>query len=86
MTGKTDADIEKEFAGLGYGAFKEAVGQSVVDVFGPAAFCMQLILSPAPGLSVGYAIYDAEVIGDNKLKILYEDNAGEVKTIYYDLL
>ncbi len=35
MTGKTDAEIEKEFDGRGYGDFKEAVGQSVVDTFTP---------------------------------------------------
>ncbi len=34
-TGKKPADIEKEFAGLGYGAFKEAVGESVVAVLLP---------------------------------------------------
>jgi tryptophanyl-tRNA synthetase len=31
MTGKTDAEIEHEFDGRGYGDFKQAVGQSVVD-------------------------------------------------------
>lgn len=35
MTGKTDGAIEKEFEGLGYGQFKEAVAQSVIDVFSP---------------------------------------------------
>lgn len=35
MTGKTDAEIEKEFEGKGYGDFKAAVGQSVIDVFEP---------------------------------------------------
>ncbi|MDL2293880.1 tryptophan--tRNA ligase [Ruminococcaceae bacterium OttesenSCG-928-D13] len=35
MTGKDDAAIEAEFAGRGYGDFKEAVGQSVIDVFTP---------------------------------------------------
>lgn len=34
-TGKETADCEKEFAGLGYGSFKEAVGQAVVDVLKP---------------------------------------------------
>jgi tryptophanyl-tRNA synthetase len=35
ITAKNDAAIEKEFAGRGYGDFKEAVGQSVADVFAP---------------------------------------------------
>lgn len=35
MTGKSDADIEAEFDGRGYGDFKEAVGQSVIDTFEP---------------------------------------------------
>lgn len=35
MTGKTVEDIEKEFAGRGYGDFKLAVGESVADVLKP---------------------------------------------------
>ncbi len=35
MTGKDDDTIEKEFAGGGYGDFKLAVAQSVIDVFTP---------------------------------------------------
>ena len=35
MTGKKDPEIEKEFDGLGYGDFKEAVATSVIDVFSP---------------------------------------------------
>ncbi|MDL2324480.1 tryptophan--tRNA ligase [Ruminococcaceae bacterium OttesenSCG-928-A16] len=35
MTGKTDAEIEAEFEGKGYGDFKLAVAQSVIDVFAP---------------------------------------------------
>ena len=34
-TGKTPADVEKEFDGKGYGDFKMAVGESVVDVLKP---------------------------------------------------
>jgi len=34
-TGKTAAETEKEFAGKGYGEFKMAVGESVVDVLKP---------------------------------------------------
>ena len=34
-TGKTYAEIEKEFEGKGYGDFKAAVGESVVDVLKP---------------------------------------------------
>lgn len=35
MTGKSIADIEKEFEGRGYGDFKLAVGESVVDILKP---------------------------------------------------
>ena len=34
-TGKSNEEIEKEFAGRGYGEFKLAVGESVVDVLRP---------------------------------------------------
>ena len=35
FTGKTDAEIEKEFEGLGYGHFKMAVGETVADALAP---------------------------------------------------
>lgn len=35
MTGKKDAEIEKEFEGKGYGDFKATVAESVIDVFVP---------------------------------------------------
>jgi len=35
FTGKTDAEIEKEFEGLGYGHFKLAVGETVADALAP---------------------------------------------------
>ena len=35
LTGKTFADIEKEFDGQGYGVFKEAVAGSVIDALSP---------------------------------------------------
>ncbi len=35
MSGKSDAEIEREFEGKGYGDFKQAVGQSVVETFEP---------------------------------------------------
>ena len=34
-TGKTPAETEKEFEGMGYGTFKEAVGEAVVGVLSP---------------------------------------------------
>jgi tryptophanyl-tRNA synthetase len=34
-TGKSFAEIEREFDGLGYGAFKPAVGEAVVELFRP---------------------------------------------------
>jgi len=35
VTGKTYAEIEREFDGLGYGAFKPAVGEAVADYLRP---------------------------------------------------
>lgn len=35
MTGKTDEEIEREFEGQGYGTFKQAVAQSVVEGIAP---------------------------------------------------
>ncbi|MBU3806371.1 MAG: tryptophan--tRNA ligase [Candidatus Fournierella pullistercoris] len=35
LTGKDFASIEAEFQGQGYGVFKEAVAQSIIDVFSP---------------------------------------------------
>lgn len=35
ITGKTVAQVEAEFAGLGYGAFKSAVGETVADHLAP---------------------------------------------------
>jgi tryptophanyl-tRNA synthetase len=35
LTGKTFEEIEKEFAGQGYGVFKPAVGEAVVDALAP---------------------------------------------------
>ena len=35
VTGKTYEEIEREFAGMGYGAFKPAVGEAVIDMLRP---------------------------------------------------
>ena len=35
FTGKTDAEIESEFAGRGYGDFKQAVGEACADALAP---------------------------------------------------
>ena len=35
VTGKTYDEIEREFAGMGYGAFKPAVGDAVIDMLRP---------------------------------------------------
>ena len=35
MTGKSYEEIEKEFDGAGYGVFKPAVGEAVVDLLRP---------------------------------------------------
>lgn len=45
MTGKNDAEIEKEFDGKGYGDFKLAVAQSVIDTFAPLQQEYNLILA-----------------------------------------
>lgn len=45
MTGKSFDEIEKEFEGKGYGAFKEAVAQSVIDTLSPLQSEYQRILA-----------------------------------------
>ena len=35
ITGKSYAEIEKEFEGMGYGVFKPAVGDAVVELLNP---------------------------------------------------
>lgn len=50
MTGKKDADIEKEFEGRGYGDFKDAVAESVVDTFAPIQAEYARILADKAGL------------------------------------
>lgn len=50
MTGKADADIEREFAGRGYGDFKDAVAESVVGVFSPIQDEYNRILADKAGL------------------------------------
>ncbi len=53
LTGKTDDEIERAFAGLGYGAFKEAVGQSVIDAFAPIdAECSRYLADKAELLRI----------------------------------
>lgn len=45
FTGKTDAEIEREFDGLGYGAFKMAVGEAVADGLAPIQAQFQKLMS-----------------------------------------
>lgn len=50
MTGKSDEEIEREFSGKGYGDFKMATGQSVIDVFTPIQDEYRRILGDMPTL------------------------------------
>ena len=45
VTGKSFEDIEREFAGQGYGAFKPAVGEAVVETLRPIREETELLLS-----------------------------------------
>jgi tryptophanyl-tRNA synthetase len=50
VTGKTMPDIETEFKGLGYGAFKEAVGEAVVNVMRPIQERHKSLMGDVPSL------------------------------------
>ncbi len=50
MTGKTDAEIEAEFAGKGYGDFKTAVGESIVEAMRPIRAEYERYLADKAGL------------------------------------
>jgi len=50
FTGKTDEEIEKEFAGLGYGDFKEAVGIACADGLAPLQARFKELMADKPYL------------------------------------
>ena len=50
FTGKTDAEIEKEFEGLGYGHFKIAVGEVVADALSPVRERFDALMADKPYL------------------------------------
>ena len=50
MTGKADAEIEAEFDGKGYGDFKAAVGESIVEVMRPIRAEYERYLADKAGL------------------------------------
>lgn len=54
VTGKTIADIEKEFEGKGYGDFKMAVGESVADALAPVKTAYDEIIKDKKSLEVLY--------------------------------
>ncbi len=54
VTGKTAAEIEKEFEGKGYGDFKMAVGESVADALAPIKSSYDEIIKDKKALEVLY--------------------------------
>ena len=54
VTGKSVADIEKEFEGKGYGDFKLAVGESVADELAPIKSAYEEIIGDKKALEVLY--------------------------------
>ena len=54
VTGKTVAEIEKEFEGRGYGDFKMAVGESVADALAPIKASYDEIIKDKKALEVLY--------------------------------
>ena len=63
FTGKSFEEIEKEFAGLGYGALKEAVGTAVVDTLTPFQDRYNRIMADKP--------YIEKVLKDGAEKSIY---------------
>ena len=54
ITGKTVADVEKEFEGKGYGDFKLAVGETVADALAPVKSAYDEIIKDKKALDVLY--------------------------------
>ncbi len=54
VTGKSVAEIEKEFEGKGYGEFKMAVGESVADTLAPIKTAYDKIIKDKKALEVLY--------------------------------
>lgn len=73
VTGKSFTDIEREFDGKGYGAFKTAVGESVADVLSPVQQEYERILAEPQELQ---AILDD---GKEKAAVVAKAKLAEVK-------
>ncbi len=54
VTGKSVAEIEKEFEGKGYGEFKLAVGESVADTLAPIKLAYDKIIKDKKALEILY--------------------------------
>ncbi|MCL2568019.1 MAG: tryptophan--tRNA ligase [Oscillospiraceae bacterium] len=69
-TGRTFEQIESEFAGQGYGAFKEAVGESVVETFRPIREKAEALMQDKTYLTQVYtdAANHAARVADRTLK------------------
>ena len=73
-TGKNFEAIEREFAGKGYGVFKEAVGESVVELFRPIREKAEALMQDKTYLTEVYteAANRAARVADRTLKKVYK--------------
>jgi len=73
-TGRSFAAIEAEFAGQGYGAFKEAVGESVVELFRPIKQKAEALIEDKAYLTQVYteAANRAARVADKTLKKVHK--------------
>lgn len=73
-TGKSFEEIEAEFEGKGYGAFKPAVGEAVVELFRPIREETERILADKEGLEALYraGAEKAARVADKTLRKVYK--------------
>ena len=73
-TGKTFEEIEREFDGLGYGAFKPAVGEAVIETLRPIREEAQRLMKDKAYLESVYrdGAEKAERIANKTLRKVYK--------------
>jgi tryptophanyl-tRNA synthetase len=73
LSGRTNADIEQEFAGKGYGDFKSAVAEAVADYFSPIRSRTLELLESKSELSeiIETGAKKAEVVAEATLAKVY---------------
>ena len=73
LSGKSMADMEREFAGSGYGDFKMAVAEAVADYFAPVRARTQQLLTEGTELLglIEEGAKKAEVVARDTLERVY---------------